>query len=66
MDDIAYLGTDIGMYLMADLPVLEDWPTEVIPVHVLYAPNRYLNATVRVFIDWAAALLERNQDLRRI
>jgi hypothetical protein len=32
---------------------------------VLYAPNRYLSAKVRVFIDWAVALFERNESLRQ-
>jgi DNA-binding transcriptional LysR family regulator len=46
------------------VPLLEDWCTPAIPVHVLYAPNRYLSAKVRVFIDWTVALFERNDDLR--
>ena len=45
--------------------LLEDWQTPTIPVHVLYAPNRYLSAKVRVFIDWAVALFERHDYLRR-
>jgi DNA-binding transcriptional LysR family regulator len=45
--------------------VLEDWQTPTIPVHVLYAPNRYLSAKARVFIDWAVALFERHAYLRR-
>ncbi len=44
--------------------VLEDWQTPVIPVHVVYAPNRFLTAKVRVFIDWTIALLERNSGFR--
>jgi DNA-binding transcriptional LysR family regulator/class 3 adenylate cyclase len=47
------------------VPVLQDRPTPTIPVHVLYAPNRYLSAKVRVFIDWVVALFERHEDLRR-
>ena len=42
-----------------------DWRTPTIPVHVIYAPNRYLSAKVRVFIDWAVTLFERREDLRR-
>jgi DNA-binding transcriptional LysR family regulator len=45
--------------------VLEDWRTPSVPVHVLYAPNRYLSAKVRVFIDWTVALFERHDCLRR-
>jgi len=46
--------------------VLENWQTPTIPVHVLYAPNRYLSAKVRVFIDWAITLFERHDHLRRV
>jgi DNA-binding transcriptional LysR family regulator len=46
------------------VPLLEDWRTPAIPVSVLYAPNRYLSAKVRVFIDWTIALFERNDCLR--
>jgi len=45
--------------------LLEEWRTPTIPVHVLYAPNRYLSAKVRVFIDWVVAVFERNECLRR-
>jgi len=45
--------------------LLKDWRTPTIPVHVIYAPNRYLSAKVRVFIDWAVTLFERHEDLRR-
>lgn len=46
------------------VPLLEGWRTPTIPVHVLYAPNRYLSAKVRVFIDWTIALFERHDELR--
>lgn len=42
------------------VPLLEDWRTPSTPVHVIYAPNRYLSATVRVFIDWAVTLFDRH------
>lgn len=45
--------------------ILQDWETPTIPVHVLYPPNRYLSAKIRVFIDWVVALFERHEDLRR-
>jgi DNA-binding transcriptional LysR family regulator len=45
--------------------LLKDWRAPTIPVHVIYAPNRYLSAKVRVFIDWAVTLFERHEDLRR-
>ena len=46
--------------------LLEEWKTPTIPVHVLYAPNRYLSAKVRVFIDWTIALFEQHENLRRV
>ncbi len=45
--------------------VLEAWQTPSIPVSILYPPNRYLSAKVRVFIDWTVALFERHAFLRR-
>ncbi|MBV8604931.1 MAG: LysR family transcriptional regulator [Pelomonas sp.] len=47
------------------VPLLERWGAGVTPVHVIYAPNRYLSAKVRVFIDWVVALFERDETLRR-
>lgn len=47
------------------VPLLEDWRSQSIPVHVVYPPNRYLSAKVRVFIDWIVALFERNESLKR-
>jgi DNA-binding transcriptional LysR family regulator len=46
------------------VPLLEDWRTPSTPVHVIYAPNRYLSAKVRVFIDWAVTLFDRHECLR--
>jgi DNA-binding transcriptional LysR family regulator len=47
------------------VPLLEDWQQQVNAVHVIYAPNRYLSAKVRVFIDWLVELFERDEHLRR-
>ncbi|NUX56714.1 LysR family transcriptional regulator [Paraburkholderia youngii] len=47
------------------VPLLVDWRQPVIPVYVIYAPNRYLSAKVRVFIDWLVELFERDEHLRR-
>lgn len=47
------------------VPVLEDWHTGSTPVHVIYAPNRFLSAKVRVFIDWMISVFERNASLKR-
>lgn len=38
------------------LPMLEDWHRPRHPLHVLYPPNRHLNAKLRVFVDWVANL----------
>ena len=45
--------------------LFSQWRTPTIPVHVIYAPNRYLSAKVRVFIDWAVTMFERHDELRR-
>jgi DNA-binding transcriptional LysR family regulator len=48
------------------LAVLEDRQTPTIPAHVLYAPNRYLSAKVRVFIELGSWRSSRRHDhLRR-
>ncbi|NPT42515.1 LysR family transcriptional regulator [Paraburkholderia sp. 1N] len=47
------------------VPLLVDWQPQATPVHVIYAPNRYLSAKVRVFIDWIIELFEQNEHLRR-
>lgn len=53
--------------LQAGQPVamLDEWRMGNVPVHVIYPPNRYLSAKVRVFIDWTVALFERHAFLRR-
>ena len=37
-------------------PVLADWTTDVIPLHVVYPPNRHLSTKLRIFVDWIADL----------
>jgi DNA-binding transcriptional LysR family regulator len=44
------------------VPVLDEWRTDAVPLHLVFPPNRFLSAKVRVFIDWAAALFERTND----
>ena len=46
------------------VPVLQNWKSPDVPVSVVYAPNRYLSAKVRVFIDWVIELFERHESLR--
>jgi DNA-binding transcriptional LysR family regulator len=38
-------------------PVLSGWRAEVLPLHVVYPPNRHISSRVRVFVDWVAELL---------
>lgn len=38
--------------------VLQEWTRPAHPLHLLYPPNRHLNARVRVFADWAAGVFE--------
>src|SRR5690606_5986492 len=34
--------------------VLADWKGPVIPLYVVYPPNRHLSAKVRAFVEWVA------------
>jgi len=45
--------------------VLPGWKHPLIPVHVVYPPNRHLSAKVRAFVDWAAELFARHPHLQR-
>lgn len=36
--------------------LLDDWQPPRHPLYIMYPPNRHLNATVRVFVDWAVQL----------
>jgi DNA-binding transcriptional LysR family regulator len=47
------------------VPLLEPWRPPALPISVVYPPNRFLSAKVRVFVDWIVELFERNDDLRR-
>jgi LysR family transcriptional regulator for bpeEF and oprC len=41
------------------VPVLKDCVSELIPVWILYPPNRHLSAKVRAFAEWTAALFAK-------
>jgi LysR family transcriptional regulator, regulator for bpeEF and oprC len=45
--------------------LLPDWTQPLLPVYVVYPPNRHLSAKVRAFVDWAAELFQRNPHLQR-
>ncbi|HEY4200282.1 MAG TPA: LysR family transcriptional regulator [Devosiaceae bacterium] len=36
------------------VPILEGWSRPAHPLHVMYPPNRHLNAKLRIFVDWIA------------
>ncbi|MFY3384243.1 LysR family transcriptional regulator [Paracidovorax sp. MALMAid1276] len=39
--------------------LLPDWTQPLLPIYVVYPPNRHLSAKVRAFVDWAAELFQR-------
>ncbi|AVS84407.1 LysR family transcriptional regulator [Paracidovorax avenae] len=39
--------------------VLPEWSHPLLPVYVVYPPNRHLSAKVRAFVDWAAEIFSR-------
>jgi LysR family transcriptional regulator for bpeEF and oprC len=45
------------------VPVLEDWTRPKHSLHVMYPPNRHLNAKLRVFVDWVAKVFS---DIERL
>jgi LysR family transcriptional regulator for bpeEF and oprC len=46
------------------VPVLPDWGTDPLPVHVVYPQNRHLSAKMRVFVEWVAELFDRHPTMR--
>lgn len=38
------------------VPVLIDWTADVVPISIVYSPNRHLSTRVRVFVDWMIEL----------
>lgn len=46
-------------------PLLTDWSSDPVPVHVVYPPNRHLSNKVRVFVDWIAELFVRHDLIQR-
>ncbi len=45
--------------------ILPEWTRPILPVHVVYPPNRHLSAKVRAFVDWTADLFARHPRLQR-
>ena len=46
-------------------PLLLDWSSDIIPLHVVYPPNRHLSNKVRVFVDWVAELFAGHDLVQR-
>ena len=46
-------------------PLLPDWSSRPIPLHVVYPPNRHLSNKVRVFVDWVAELFANHDLIQR-
>lgn len=43
------------------VPVLEGWSTEIVPLSLIYSPNRHLSTRLRVFADWLIETLGPNR-----
>lgn len=46
-------------------PVLADWCSDPVPLHVVYPPNRHLSTKLRVFVDWVAELFAHHDLMQR-
>ena len=45
--------------------LLPDWTQPLLPIYVVYPPNRHLSAKVRAFVDWTAEPFQRDPHLQR-
>jgi len=45
--------------------ILPGWTQPLLPVYVVYPPNRHLSAKVRAFVDWTAELFQREAHMQR-
>jgi LysR family transcriptional regulator, regulator for bpeEF and oprC len=43
--------------------LLEDWRPPSYPFHILYPPNRFMSARLRVFIDWLVKMFAEFQQI---
>jgi LysR family transcriptional regulator, regulator for bpeEF and oprC len=46
-------------------PVLTGWTADLMPLHVVYPPNRHLSSRLRIFVDWIADLFARDDLIRQ-
>lgn len=47
------------------LPMLEDWQTTPMPLYIAFPASKHINARLRVFVDWVAALVELHMPVNR-
>ncbi len=45
--------------------LMPEWTQPLMPIYVVYPPNRHLSAKVRAFVDWTAELVQREMHLQR-
>jgi LysR family transcriptional regulator for bpeEF and oprC len=41
--------------------IMNDYPSELVPIWILYPPNRHLSTKVRAFAEWAAELFAKTK-----
>ncbi|WP_256077292.1 LysR family transcriptional regulator [Massilia sp. YIM B04103] len=46
------------------VPILDEWATDPLPIHVVYPQNRHLSAKVRVFVEWVSDLFASHPGMR--
>jgi DNA-binding transcriptional LysR family regulator len=46
-------------------PILTNWTTAAMPMHVVYPPNRHLSTKLRIFVDWIADIFASHELIRR-
>lgn len=47
------------------MQLLPEWTQPLLPIYVVYPPNRHLSAKVRAFVDWVAELFVQQPLLQR-
>lgn len=45
------------------VPVFAEWTLDPMPIYVAFAPNRYVSAKLRAFIEWVAGLMDKHAPL---
>jgi DNA-binding transcriptional LysR family regulator len=45
-------------------PILRKWVGEIMPLHVVYPPNRHLSAKLRILVDWLVEIFARSELMR--